>query len=196
MSFPKTIARGRAFWRALRRTRSFLASAASVIRALDPEKYEAVPIGISKDGRWLVGTGAQKMLGGRVEIGRTRVAAARSQRGGACSAGARRWTAQRDGGRGFSRAARHIWRRWHSARACSSSPDCRTSAPACWASAVGMDKDVQKRLFAEAGLPIVPFLAVRAVGMGAQACGSAEAIKKKFRFPIFVKPATLGSSVE
>ena len=39
-----------------------LASAASVIRALDPEKYEAVPIGISKDGRWLVGSGAEKML--------------------------------------------------------------------------------------------------------------------------------------
>ena len=39
-----------------------LASAASVIRALDPEKYEAIPIGITKDGRWLVGTGAQKML--------------------------------------------------------------------------------------------------------------------------------------
>ena len=39
-----------------------LASAASVIRALDPEKYEPVPIGITKDGRWLVGTGAQKML--------------------------------------------------------------------------------------------------------------------------------------
>ena len=28
-----------------------LASAASVIRALDPTKYEAVPIGIAKDGR-------------------------------------------------------------------------------------------------------------------------------------------------
>src|SRR5271170_6520125 len=39
-----------------------LASAASVIRALDPEKYEAVPIGISKDGRWLVGTGSIKLL--------------------------------------------------------------------------------------------------------------------------------------
>src|SRR5467141_3679746 len=39
-----------------------LASAASVIRALDPEKYEAVPIGITKDGRWLAGTAAQKML--------------------------------------------------------------------------------------------------------------------------------------
>ncbi|MGH9781287.1 MAG: hypothetical protein ACRD33_05650, partial [Candidatus Acidiferrales bacterium] len=40
-----------------------LASAASVIRALDAEKYEAVPIGITKDGRWLVGTSAaQKLL--------------------------------------------------------------------------------------------------------------------------------------
>src|SRR5579864_5490227 len=39
-----------------------LASAASVIRALDPEKYEAVPIGITKDGRWLAGSTAQKML--------------------------------------------------------------------------------------------------------------------------------------
>ena len=28
------------------------------------------------------------------------------------------------------------------------------------ASAIGMDKDVQKRLFKEAGLPIVPFLAI------------------------------------
>ena len=39
-----------------------LVSAASVIRALDPEKYEAVPIGIAKDGRWLAGSPAQKML--------------------------------------------------------------------------------------------------------------------------------------
>src|ERR1700686_5108473 len=39
-----------------------LVSAASVIGALDPEKYEAVPIGISKDGRWLAGSPAQKML--------------------------------------------------------------------------------------------------------------------------------------
>ena len=39
-----------------------LASAASVIRGLDPDKYEAVPIGISKEGHWLIGSGAQKML--------------------------------------------------------------------------------------------------------------------------------------
>ena len=43
-----------------------LASAASVIRALDPEKYEAVPIGITKDGRWLAGTAAHKIADQRL----------------------------------------------------------------------------------------------------------------------------------
>ena len=39
-----------------------LASAASIIRGLDPDKYEPVPIGISKEGHWLIGAGAQKLL--------------------------------------------------------------------------------------------------------------------------------------
>ena len=54
-----------------------LASAASVIRALDPEKYEAVPIGITKDGRWLVGTKAPQDASRSAEIRRARFAAAR-----------------------------------------------------------------------------------------------------------------------
>src|SRR6202142_485610 len=63
------------------------------------------------------------------------------------------------------------------------------------ASAVGMDKDVQKRLFAEAGLPIVPFLAVRRSEWEKNRAKVLLQIKKKFKFPLFVKPATLGSSV-
>jgi D-alanine-D-alanine ligase len=63
------------------------------------------------------------------------------------------------------------------------------------ASAVGMDKDVQKRLFAEAGLPIVPFLAVRRSEWERDRVGVTKAVKKNFKFPVFVKPATLGSSV-
>jgi D-alanine-D-alanine ligase len=63
------------------------------------------------------------------------------------------------------------------------------------ASAVGMDKDVQKRLFAEAGLPIVPFLAVRRPEWERSRAKVLAQIKKKFRFPLFVKPATAGSSV-
>src|ERR1700730_6473298 len=39
-----------------------LASAASIIREPDPQKYEAVPIGITKEGRRLLSAVAQKML--------------------------------------------------------------------------------------------------------------------------------------
>src|SRR5260370_16844215 len=39
-----------------------LASAASVIRGLDPDRYEAVPIGITKEGHSLVGARAHKIL--------------------------------------------------------------------------------------------------------------------------------------
>src|SRR5271169_2166000 len=46
-----------------------LSSAASVIRALDPAKYEAVPIGITKDGRWLVGANAHQLLGEVLKAG-------------------------------------------------------------------------------------------------------------------------------
>lgn len=39
-----------------------LVSAASVIRALDPKKYEVLPIGITADGRWLASSDALKLL--------------------------------------------------------------------------------------------------------------------------------------
>jgi D-alanine-D-alanine ligase len=63
------------------------------------------------------------------------------------------------------------------------------------ASAVGMDKDVQKRLFVQAGLPIVPFLAFHRWEWERERVKVLREIKKKFRFPVFVKPAALGSSV-
>jgi D-alanine-D-alanine ligase len=58
-----------------------------------------------------------------------------------------------------------------------------------------MDKDVQKRLFEQAGIPIVPYLAVRRSEWEHDRVKVLREIKKKFRFPLFVKPATLGSSV-
>jgi D-alanine-D-alanine ligase len=61
-------------------------------------------------------------------------------------------------------------------------------------SAVGMDKDVQKRLLRGAGVPVVPFVVTTrarwsadAVTVSAQAC--------ELGLPLFVKPANLGSSV-
>jgi D-alanine-D-alanine ligase len=63
------------------------------------------------------------------------------------------------------------------------------------ASAVGMDKDVQKRLFEQEGLPIVPYIALRRSEWERRPESISRLVKKQFRFPVFVKPATLGSSV-
>src|SRR6202142_1455201 len=41
-----------------------LLSAASVINAIDKTKYEVVPIGITKDGRWLTADHAERLLKG------------------------------------------------------------------------------------------------------------------------------------
>src|ERR1700742_613489 len=41
-----------------------LLSAASILKAIDRKKFEVVPIGIAKTGRWLTGGGAQALLAG------------------------------------------------------------------------------------------------------------------------------------
>jgi len=171
-----------------------LASAASVIRALDPQKYEAVPIGITKQGRWLVGTGAQKMLSEVLQSGEPVLLPPDPTSAGlvplAPSAAhpivavdvafpVLHGTFGEDGTvQGLLELAGLPY------------VGCGVLA-----SAVGMDKDLQKRLFAEAGLPIVPFLAVKRSEWEGKRSKVIAAIRKKFKFPVFVKPATLGSSV-
>ncbi len=171
-----------------------LASAASVIRALDPEKYEAVPIGITKDGRWLVGTGAQKMLpevlksGERVLLPPDPTSAALvpivpSAEHPAVAVDVMfpvlHGTFGEDGTvQGLLELAGLPY-----------------VGAGVLASSVGMDKDVQKRLFAEAKLPVVPFIAVRRSEWEHERAKVIALVRKKFRFPVFVKPATLGSSV-
>jgi D-alanine-D-alanine ligase len=61
-------------------------------------------------------------------------------------------------------------------------------------SAIGMDKDVQKRLFLQAGLPVGPFETVHEKGWEDDP-ESVEASAEALGYPVFTKPATLGSSV-
>jgi len=58
------------------------------------------------------------------------------------------------------------------------------------ASSVSMDKEVMKRLAGERGLPVVDYLA-----LSSHEAHNLEGICSRFQFPVFVKPANLGSSV-
>ena len=61
-------------------------------------------------------------------------------------------------------------------------------------SALGMHKEMQKRLFREAGLPVGPFLAVHERDRHDDP-EAIEAAADALGYPVFTKPATLGSSV-
>jgi len=61
-------------------------------------------------------------------------------------------------------------------------------------SAVGMDKDVMKRLLEQAGLPILPYVTLRQQRYERDAAAELERASR-LGFPLFVKPANLGSSV-
>ena len=57
-------------------------------------------------------------------------------------------------------------------------------------SAVSMDKDMTKRVCRERGLPVVEYMVLER-----GAATAADAVARELPFPIFVKPANLGSSV-
>jgi D-alanine-D-alanine ligase len=63
------------------------------------------------------------------------------------------------------------------------------------ASAVGMDKDVMKRLFLQAGLPTTPFRTIFSHDLGKNLGDLKRSVGQEFGYPMFSKPANLGSSV-
>lgn len=63
------------------------------------------------------------------------------------------------------------------------------------ASAVGMDKAMMKVLFQAAGLTVAPWVIVRDVTWAADQAGLTRLIGDSLTYPLFVKPANLGSSV-
>ncbi len=63
------------------------------------------------------------------------------------------------------------------------------------ASALGMDKELTKRVLHGAGIPIVPFLSVKRHEFLSQKESILKKSQEQFGYPYFVKPANLGSSV-
>ncbi len=183
-----------------------LISAASVISALDPDKYEAVPIGISKDGRWLAGTAAHNMLPPFAEGAHGKPALGEVLRTGESvmlSADPNvAALVPMNNSRADSLHVDVVFPVLHgtfgedgAVQGLLDLAGLPYVGSGVLGSAVGMDKDVQKRLFLQAKLPVGDFLAIPRAEWENSRGKVLSTIGKQFRFPVFVKPATLGSSV-
>ena len=169
-----------------------LASAASVIRGLDPAKYEPVPIGITKEGHWRIGVGAQKML---PEV----------LRGGdpvMMTADPTDASLMPLKGGGAGQHLDVIFPVMHGTfgedgtiQGLLDLAGLPFVGAGVLGSAIGMDKDVAKRLLQVAKIPVVPWITVHRRDWEKNPKQIQRAIESKFKYPLFVKPATLGSSV-
>lgn len=63
------------------------------------------------------------------------------------------------------------------------------------ASALGMDKDFSKQLFERAGLPVGDYIVMLKEDINKDMAYAAGTIEGKFAYPVFIKPANMGSSV-
>ncbi len=173
-------------------------SARSVLEALDPERYEAVPIGITKEGRWhLLPSGPPALAAGAAgalpevtdSLGED---VSLDQEPGAHA------LVTEDGTRTEIDVVFPVLHGPFGEDGAVQGMLELAGVPyvgaGVLASAVGMDKAVQKVLFAAAGLPVVDHEVVHEREWEEDPEG-VEARAAHLGFPLFAKPATLGSSV-
>jgi D-alanine-D-alanine ligase len=171
-------------------------SARSVIDALDPATTDVVPIGIARDGRWHVLSGAPALpseTGRMPEIGQTDGSLARLQ-----SEDGRPTLVHADGSRSDVDV---VFPLLHGPRGEDGAVQGMlelAGVPYVGAgvlgSALGMDKAVQKTMWQAAGLPVVPWVPIAEPEWRDDADGvTARALA--LGLPVFTKPASLGSSV-
>lgn len=173
-----------------------IASATSILQALDPERYDVSLIAIDGNGRWHLGSGAALLPAGTIEGSEVLLPAVpgggallprSSGEGGAADAPVLDVIFPIVHGRGGEDGA---------LQGLLELADVPYVGSNVLSSAVQMDKDVAKRLLAAAGLPVVPWVTLRASAIEADGGRVAAArIAGELGLPVFVKPANSGSSV-
>jgi len=169
-------------------------SAANVLRALDPDRYDIVPIGIGRDGRWLLcdsgnggGRGARSL---EIPEGAPQVALLPGGDGEmiVMDSGASPRSLRLDavvpvlhGPNGEDGTV----------QGCLEVANVPYVGSGVMGSAAGMDKDIAKRLLRDSGLPVVPFLTLTPRSR----VDYRAAIEALGTPDLFVKPANMGSSV-
>jgi D-alanine-D-alanine ligase len=173
-----------------------LVSAESILSALNPELYEIIPIGITKEGWWITGPDTLDVLKGRIEDGEV------SECVLATDPTASALYAFNREGEAWKIPVDVIFPVLHGTFGEDGTVQglCELAGipfvgSGVLASAIGMDKVVQKKLHRYEGLPVVDFVDFRATDFADNPVAVLDRIGAELGFPVFVKPPNLGSSV-
>jgi D-alanine-D-alanine ligase len=167
------------------------ATAVAVARALDPDRYEIVPVGITREGRWLLADAARELIAnnpGALPAALDVEGSQLEQLGGVVA---------RPGSGGLGVDV--VFPLLHgpygedgTIQGLLDLADLPYVGSGVLGSAVGCDKVMMKRAFEACGLPQADYLALRD---GADRAEFAARVEAELGLPCFVKPANMGSSV-
>jgi D-alanine-D-alanine ligase len=172
-----------------------LVSASAVINALDKEKYEVVPIGITQNGRWVSSARALQLLKSKngIDAEPERFLVPEPNRQSLMAI---------DGGIEPNLRLDVLFPIVHGTygedgtlQGLLELADIPYVGAGVLASAVGMDKIVQKQLFAQAGLSIPKFVWFLSNECREKRKRVVAVAEQKLKYPMFTKPANTGSSV-
>ncbi|MFK5634737.1 MULTISPECIES: D-alanine--D-alanine ligase family protein [unclassified Ornithinimicrobium] len=177
------------------------ATAASVLRAIDPERYEVVPIGITREGHWVLvddDLDALEIHGSQLpsvpDTGRQVIVPL-----GGLDHQLR--LVETDGSTTDLGEVDVVFPVLHgpfgedgTIQGLLELADIRYVGCGVLASAAMMDKHVMKVLFASVGLPVGPYVVITDLSWRRDRAACLDAANA-LRFPVFVKPARAGSSV-
>ena len=196
-----------------------LLSAASVLKAIDKDKYDVVPIGITKEGRWLTDSHAEGLLRGEHPHPDTHLRAGDPQATPGAALLAKGDSVvvppmpgvtssivpfEIPGGHAAAKAidVDVIFPVLHGTfgedgtiQGLLELADIAYVGSGVLGSSAGMDKDIMKRLFRDAGLSIVKHVTVLRKQWESEPRKVKKLIESTLKYPAFVKPANLGSSV-
>jgi D-alanine-D-alanine ligase len=168
-------------------------SARSVMEALDPERFEAVPIGITQQGAWLLPARSPLELNPpdgtlpEVEAAGAEVALRPEQTAALTAPGLRIDVVFPilHGPYGEDGTVQGLFEL----------ADLPYVGSGVLASALAMDKAMAKVVLAQAGLPQAPYLVVHERAWDTEPDRVAAEVAERLGWPVFTKPARLGSSI-
>jgi len=187
-----------------------LLSAASVLRAIDRNKFDVTPIGITREGRWLAAADANHLLNGDASAVARRLRAgdpeatpgAKLLHEGIPTLLAPEPRSSTTLNQGQEKSLDVVFPVLHGTfgedgtiQGLFELAGIAYVGAGVLGSAAGMDKDVMKRLFVEARLPIVKHVTLLRADWEKNPRKAMATVERALRYPVFVKPANLGSSV-